>query len=104
MLEHTGRRAGKIVRARRVFGIGRGGDQRQPVRVARSVRIKVIVSVLNGRNGPPEMIEPLAVPGGYSTIGHRHGDQGEEPGTVANIVEICISDAPKGTVPVQDGV
>jgi hypothetical protein len=102
--EHTGDGSRHIVCARSVVRIVRGVDQRLPVRVAGRPPVAVVVSLPNGRDGPPVGVAVLAVPGGDCSIGHRHGNQGEEPGTVTNVVDMLIGDGPEGSVPLRNEV
>src|SRR6185503_18362228 len=104
MMEHTGRGAGKVIRARGVIRIGRGGEQRQPRWIANGQWIEVVVAFPDGRNRPPEVIVLLAVPGSDCRSGHRHVGEGEEPGTVPHIVEMSRRQGLKGPVPVEKGV
>jgi len=106
VLERTGHGARKTVCARRVLRIRRRkcGDLRQPGRVAHRLWVAIGIPFLNGRDGPPEVVEPLAVPRGDDRVRCREVGQGEEPGAIANVVDIRVCYTPQGSFPQSEKI
>lgn len=77
---------------------------RQPRRVAGGPRVAVIIPILNGGDGPPEVVEPLPVPCGDQRVCCRQVGQGEEPGAIANVVDVRVRDAPQGSLPQSEKI
>src|SRR5213593_3093366 len=48
--------------------------------------------------GRPENVVALTVPGGDYCISRRHFNQGKEPGTITNVVDVCARDVPNELV------
>src|SRR4030095_10321357 len=70
-LERAGQRTNHIIGARGVFRIGWRIEEGFPGRIARRLRVVVLIPLPDGRDRAPEVVVTLPVPRGDDRIGAR---------------------------------
>jgi len=87
-----------VVRVRRVHWVRRGHRERRkicnPAGLGLCSRIAVEGSVLNCHTGSPEVVKVLGVPDSHTGVGTGNVGEGEEPGAVADVVDIVDGNSP----------